>query len=373
MESYIYLVHPKQFVKSNQNIYKIGKTRRPDRICFYGKGSLCVLMMLVGDCDYEEKRLIKFFKQKFKLRNDIGLEYFEGNLLEMTNIIFETCNKMQNRKYRIKNKIINKQKVTKEAELKCNEILVKASKLDLDYNNLKNKKKCTSEESTFLDACEIMHSFNIKKLTIPFLENMNNKYNYINFRCTLLYFSSDAYIEQNLINWEYTNSASSDHWLEKIEQIKRLALLFFKDDIISKDIIKVPNSVDLMTPQQKQYLKPANIENVYNIFKSLKYKAIPQNAHGMIKLLNYMLCEVFGKYISIDQLVRCQKGTGKNKYREYTMKLNNNSYIELLLVKYYKNIHNQYLQYIKSNYKDSRCTYVDNHGYSKFEEIWNIK
>lgn len=79
-------------MKHNDNIYKIGMTRKSieSRVANYPKGSL---LYLVLGCIHQdtikilETELIKQFSKKYKQRTDIGTEYFEGNIIQMINDI----------------------------------------------------------------------------------------------------------------------------------------------------------------------------------------------------------------------------------------------------------------------------------------------
>lgn len=83
--SYIYLIQEREFVNANQNVYKLGKTKQKNtkRASQYPKGSHLVLQKICDDCDQAEKSLITIFKNKFKQREDIGNEYFEGEQKDM--------------------------------------------------------------------------------------------------------------------------------------------------------------------------------------------------------------------------------------------------------------------------------------------------
>lgn len=87
---YIYLLQEREFIKTNENIYKIGKTKQEHlkRFKQYPKGSRLLLQIICSNCDALELQLIKKFKQKFIHRGDIGAEYFEGDCVQMLQIIY---------------------------------------------------------------------------------------------------------------------------------------------------------------------------------------------------------------------------------------------------------------------------------------------
>lgn len=101
MAQYIYLVKEREFVNSNKNIFKIGKTTQENtkRVSQYPKGSILYLQILCQDCSTLEKQLINIFKSKYSHRNDIGNEYFEGSYTDMINDIYCSVINEQNIDY----------------------------------------------------------------------------------------------------------------------------------------------------------------------------------------------------------------------------------------------------------------------------------
>lgn len=89
--SYIYLLREREFKRLNENIYKIGRTDQciSGRMSGYPKGSELILCLRVVNNVNAEKSLIKMLKIYYKRRLDYGNEYFEGNVLNMTNTILQ--------------------------------------------------------------------------------------------------------------------------------------------------------------------------------------------------------------------------------------------------------------------------------------------
>jgi hypothetical protein len=87
--NYIYLLQEREFLKTNESIYKIGRTAQyyETRLSQYPKGSKTILVKKCNNCYSMETRLLKDFRAKFVNRTDIGKEYFEGDVEEMINII----------------------------------------------------------------------------------------------------------------------------------------------------------------------------------------------------------------------------------------------------------------------------------------------
>ena len=90
MAQYIYLLQEREFIKTNENIYKIGKTKQENlkRICSYPNGTKLLLQIICDDCDELEKQIIKNFKEKYELQKEIGNEYFKGSYIEMIKDIY---------------------------------------------------------------------------------------------------------------------------------------------------------------------------------------------------------------------------------------------------------------------------------------------
>jgi hypothetical protein len=88
---YIYLLQEREFVKTKENIFKIGKTKQSnnDRIRQYPKGSVLLFQMVCCNCDNIERELLKVFKEKYTHCKDIGNEYFDGDRKDMMRTIYE--------------------------------------------------------------------------------------------------------------------------------------------------------------------------------------------------------------------------------------------------------------------------------------------
>jgi hypothetical protein len=84
--NFIYLIQEREFIKTGENIYKVGKTHQPNqtRISHYPKGSNLLLYAPCDDCDICERKVLLILRQKYINRTDIGREYFEGNKDTMT-------------------------------------------------------------------------------------------------------------------------------------------------------------------------------------------------------------------------------------------------------------------------------------------------
>ena len=77
----IYLLQEREFVKSRENIYKIGRTTQENtkRIAQYPKGSRLMYFRSCNNSVAVEMTILKLFRSKYNPRTDIGSESFEGD------------------------------------------------------------------------------------------------------------------------------------------------------------------------------------------------------------------------------------------------------------------------------------------------------
>lgn len=84
MNEFVYILIEREFIKCNEKVYKIGRTKDMKiRLQGYPKGTKLLLLSTVSDSQFVENQIKKTFKEKFKQRTDIGTEYFEGIYMEM--------------------------------------------------------------------------------------------------------------------------------------------------------------------------------------------------------------------------------------------------------------------------------------------------
>lgn len=91
--NYIYLLIEREFIKTNENIYKLGRTNSEINIRFlqYPKNSKLLFYTQVFDCIITEDIIIKECCKLFIQRKDIGKEYFEGDINEIIKVISDIC------------------------------------------------------------------------------------------------------------------------------------------------------------------------------------------------------------------------------------------------------------------------------------------
>jgi hypothetical protein len=81
----VYLIKEREFIKTNESILKLGRTKVGimNRGKGYPKGSQIIAVLPVNDDIMCENALKMEFNKKFKQRHDIGTEYFEGIVSQM--------------------------------------------------------------------------------------------------------------------------------------------------------------------------------------------------------------------------------------------------------------------------------------------------
>ena len=89
---YIYLLREREFVNTDEPVFKIGRTTNlRNRMNQYPKDTQIILIIPVDDSVWYETNLIKIFEERFERAKvgteNIGKEYFVGNLDEMVYII----------------------------------------------------------------------------------------------------------------------------------------------------------------------------------------------------------------------------------------------------------------------------------------------
>ena len=96
MAQYVYLLHSKVHINSDEHVYKIGKTRNfPGRFQQYPKGSVVLGVWNCRDCSGVERDILFSFRRRYEERRDAGSEYFQGDWREMRNHIQEIIRRVE--------------------------------------------------------------------------------------------------------------------------------------------------------------------------------------------------------------------------------------------------------------------------------------
>jgi hypothetical protein len=139
---YIYLIREREFIRTNDNIYKVGRTKQQinnsiRRFDEYPKGSEPIFLMKVNSSIKAEAEVIKMLKQEYKQRLEYGKEYFEGDVNCMILSIIKKigCDDITNKKL---NEELNSIKIKYEnLKLKIkNTIQIEFQNLSSNIDNL---------------------------------------------------------------------------------------------------------------------------------------------------------------------------------------------------------------------------------------------
>jgi len=89
---YIYLLQEREFVRTKENIYKVGMTTQENlkRFCGYRGGYILLFQMCCKNAKTIEKKIIKLFKDTFTHEKKLGNETFSGDYKSMIDKIYLT-------------------------------------------------------------------------------------------------------------------------------------------------------------------------------------------------------------------------------------------------------------------------------------------
>lgn len=93
-DNYIYCLIEREFLKSGEPIYKIGKSKQIlRRFSNYPKGSKMVFFSKVVDCNLAENDLKNILKSHECIKNipEIGTEYFLADIKDLLKVLFDVC------------------------------------------------------------------------------------------------------------------------------------------------------------------------------------------------------------------------------------------------------------------------------------------
>lgn len=135
--NYIYLLQEREFIKTNENIYKVGRTKKENYIRFnqYPNGSVLLFQMICNKCENIENQIIKIFKNNFKQIKYAGNEYFEGDYQKMIDIIYSSIKNENNDDIDKINNNINEIDESNNEDFKLKKLNEKIYKIFPDYKN----------------------------------------------------------------------------------------------------------------------------------------------------------------------------------------------------------------------------------------------
>ena len=94
-KEYIYLLQEREFVRSNEQTYKIGRTKSlQNRLSAYPKDSVLIMLCDVKNSVHAEQKIMSCFKEQFVQQRQYGIEYFLGDVNKMKIVMSETLHKL---------------------------------------------------------------------------------------------------------------------------------------------------------------------------------------------------------------------------------------------------------------------------------------
>jgi hypothetical protein len=83
--NYIYIIREREFIRLDQNVYKLGRTtqRNLKRLMQHSKGSELLFQSACLDCVIAEIDIREIFRSNYTQRYAYGQKYFQGCVFEM--------------------------------------------------------------------------------------------------------------------------------------------------------------------------------------------------------------------------------------------------------------------------------------------------
>jgi hypothetical protein len=235
MTEYIYLLQEREFIKTNESIYKVGMTKKENHWRFnqYPKGSILLFQMICNDCNNIEKQILKFFKEMFNQRKDIGTEYFEGNYKDMIDIIYST---IKDNDKKVKDNSEDENLINKIYKNVYKNACEKIHKIFPDYKN----DISFGGEKKYI----IINESDVYKYEVSYIEPNFNK-NLKDYCNDIIKKSSDDECDETfedcINSWDHHGDLSNTfQYYDELEYIKML---------IDKKIIILNKIYDLYSPQ----------------------------------------------------------------------------------------------------------------------------
>jgi len=292
---YIYLLREREFIKTKENIFKIGKTKQLNNIRFsqYPKDSNLLLQISCNNCDILEKNLINIFKEKFIQRKDIGNEYFEGDDKIM---IYEICINIEKE---IFEGLVNKKNI-KILNEEISEEIIELS----DKQCSSELKQNIMESSEFDTILSNIYEDNSDKESLN--NSYNNKYNnnYNKDDIQFLSIKKDIYTpNKNIINEDFKPPIGFDYnWdLSKIDKnyknfihlskfmYTNLLTALLENDKNLNVIIDNENNSGIVYKNDIEKYREMTIQDITDkTMEKLKEELIKINKHDQITDVNHI-------------------------------------------------------------------------------------
>lgn len=283
-------------------------------------------------------------------------------------IFVEKKKRTRNRQFEEEKKIL----INEIREKEIDELLQANNDVDT-YEVVKRKLSKTKHEKNIIMVKYIRDTFGLNTLDKEFLTRLGRLSNIDKFKKALIYLANDNYIKQYIDkhkDGEFIHVIAN--LFKQVELIKNFIKLYWKDGLLSIDTIDVYSTKDNMSDDQKKFFND-NVKTLRYLFDSLKRKKDPKNQYQLIDWLNCILQDFFGGFICLQVSGRKEKQINNKRLYYYNVGISSEKYIELILNKDIRIIDRYYINIIKSNFTNTKCTYESLHNYSNIGDIINKK
>lgn len=398
---YIYCIHNEMYNYYGPNIFKLGCTENLEkRIANYTTSYIeqpCYKITSKILCDNTIAEKLLFNKLKiYRIKN--RREFFNCDLEIIKIAIQETRDFLS--KYDTRDKLIElaitnlaiyRNEFTQyltdtssayspinktEDEVKEKEIdeLILADKDTDKFDVVKHKLAKTKHDKNILTAKHIRDTFGLNHLDKPFLVDLKRVSNVEKFKNALIFLANEKYRKQYIEkykNIEFVHIIAN--LFKRIDLIESFIRLFWRDGLLSTDVIDVYSIKGNISEDQQKYFE-ANTKNLRYLFESLKRKENPKNQYHLVQWLDCILKEFFGGFVElkISKLYGERKGKDKEMLKYRKINIDARKYIELILIRYIRYIDCDYLTRIKHLYSSIDCSYTDLHDRKKIGDFFNI-
>jgi hypothetical protein len=122
MCGYLYVIHEREFIRTNECVYKFGRSHDIiTRFNQYPKGSRLLFCVTSNDPVLHERIVLYHLRNLFKNRRDIGAEYFECDISLLLSKIFELVELFNSRSH-VSIESTQKTHITRSTQTSLNDI-----------------------------------------------------------------------------------------------------------------------------------------------------------------------------------------------------------------------------------------------------------
>jgi hypothetical protein len=369
---YIYLIREREFIRLNEDTYKIGRTSQipSNRLIAYPKGSEILFVRTVLDSKLIESVIKKQFANEFIKRKEYGNEYFSGdmnNMIRKINIIIDditiNANKNVGQPMIIDNINIYLSTISDVDVLKKSCESINLNNFNntsfiinmgyIIYNIYKNKNEDCNNGYMFFDS--ICRQSN--KYDNGYIKNIWNSYDVFNIDNTFknkLYINNESIIIDELIKNAQQNNISTYEELYILNTTKNI-----ESYDLTKYFYETYKHILVYTESDGNNIWYANKDNKWikldDNEKSIMYyiEKIYYTFCDFCNILNKIskdkLYEIHYNYINkrMGVLNKCRIDLSKLKYRKEIYNLSKNLFYDITFENQLKLRENKYLIYKK--------------------------